>query len=104
MNKRQRKKAYKKKYGHNPPKADMKYHYKYWGKAVAVAIKDMTETARTLSLVIGEMLANINRTVEEIIECIKTMPEDDFDKLMENEELNAEIKALVWQIRRIKNE
>lgn len=104
MNKRQRKKVYKKKYGHNPPKADMKYHYKYWGKAVAVAVKSMADASRIISPMIGEMIANINRIMEETIEHIKNMPEDDFDKLMENEELNAESKALVWQIRRIKNE
>lgn len=104
MNKRQKKKAYKKKYGHNPPKIDRKYPYAEWDKAIAVMVESVAGVKRTISLMIGEVIANINRIMEEIIENIKAMPEDDFDKLMENEELNAESKALARQIRRIKNE
>ena len=32
MNRRQKKKAYKKKYGHNPPKTEVKYYGKKMGQ------------------------------------------------------------------------
>lgn len=104
MNKRQKKKAYKKRYGHNPPKIHRKHHYTDWGKMVAKAAESVMEPLQTMALLISEMAGNLNRIAKEFTERIQTMPEGEFNRILEREDLDAETKALAWQIRRNWNE
>ena len=95
MNKRQAKKAYKKKYGHNPPKSEAKHLYEVVAKVVegiAAGIKQMVPAVK----------AAVNAAVAaatETIENIKTMPEEDFNRLLESADLDEGTKELARQIR-----
>lgn len=107
MNRRQKKKAYKKKYGHNPPKTEAKYHSRYWGKVaakqVAASMEAIGEVVRALVPAIQEALNTFCRITKEAIEHIKTMPEEDFNRFLESEEVDERAKALARQIRRRAN-
>lgn len=100
MNRRQKKKAYKKKYGHNPPKTEVKYYGKEWGKIIARAMETVADAIRATIPVIRETLENMARITQETIERIKTMPEEDFLRFLDNPELSEGAKAMAWQIRR----
>ena len=108
MNKRQAKKAYKKKYGHNPPK-DKQYATfldnfafpvaKMYREYVNRIVDDFTEAIKS---VIPAITAAVNAAVDtakEAIENIKTMPEEDFNRILESSDLDERSKALARQIR-----
>ena len=71
MNRRQKKKAYKKKYGYNPPKTEVKYHRKKWGKLM----NGMAEAIRAAIPVVRKIIENMARLAQEITTRIQTMPE-----------------------------
>lgn len=100
MNRRQKKKAYKKKYGHNPPKTEVKYYGKEWGRIIARTMETVAEGIRAAIPVIRETLENFARATRETTERIKTMPEDEFIRLLDNPELTEGAKAMARQIRR----
>lgn len=108
MNKRQAKKAYKKKYGFNPPK-DKEYatfldNFAFPAAAayreyVNRIVDDFTEAIKR---VIPAITAAVNAaidTAKEAIENIKTMPEEDFNRILESSDLDERTKALARQIR-----
>lgn len=108
MNKRQAKKAYKKKHGFNPPK-DKEYATfldKFAFPAAAAyreyvnrIVDDFTEAIKR---VIPAITAAVNAaidTAKEAIENIKTMPEEDFNRILESSDLDERTKALARQIR-----
>lgn len=64
MNRRQKKKAYKKKYGHNPPKTEVKYYGKEWGKIVARAMDGIEETTRAIIPTIRKAVEDMESTKE----------------------------------------
>ena len=102
MNRRQKKKAYKKKYGYNPPKTEVKYHAKYWGKVFKRTAKTITLAAKAIRSVVPifqEFVSNICNIAQEYEEHIKTMSDEEFDKLMELKDMDAQTKALAWRIR-----
>ena len=99
MNRRQKKKAYKKKYGHNPPKTVVQYHYKEWGRTIARAMAGITQAMQGVTIAINEMCAGIGEMTKQTIEYIKTMSDEAFDELMEREDLDAQAKGLAWRIR-----
>ena len=97
MNKRQAKKAYKKKYGHNPPKSEAKHLYE-------VAAKAVEGIAAGIRQIMPAITAAVNAAViaaTEAIENIKTMPEEDFNRMLESSDLDERSKALARQIRSI---
>ena len=100
MNRRQKKKAYKKKYGHNPPKTEVKYYGKEWGRIIARTMETVAEGIRAAIPVIRETLENFARATRETTERIKTMPEDEFLRFLDNPELTEDAKAMARQIRR----
>lgn len=100
MNRRQKKKAYKKKYGHNPPKTEMQYHSKEWGRNVSRVIKNVAEAIRDLVPTIKKVIDSVANGINEGIEHIKTMPEEDFNRFLDNPEMDEGTKALARQIRR----
>ena len=107
MNRRQKKKAYKKKYGYNPPKTEVKYHAKYWGKVFKRMAKTTTLVAEAIKSVVPifrEFVSNICNIAQEYEENIKTMSDEEFDKLMEREDLDAQTKSLAWRIRMAQSE
>lgn len=100
MNRRQKKKAYKKKYGHNPPKTEVKYYGKEWGKIIARAMDRMAETIRATIPVIRKAMEDMARLTRETVTRIQTMPEEDFNSFLENSDMDESTKALARQIRR----
>lgn len=108
MNKRQAKKAYKKKHGFNPPK-DKQYAtfldnfifpvQEAYREYVNRIVDNFTEAIRRVIPAITEMVNAAVDTVKEAIENIKTMPEEDFNRLLENSDLDEGAKALARQIR-----
>ena len=99
MNRRQKKKAYKKKYGHNPPKAEVKYYGKEWGRIMARTMETVAESIRAAIPVIRDTLEKFARATRETTERIKTMPEDEFLRFLDNLETEG-AKAMARQIRR----
>lgn len=100
MNRRQKKKAYKKKYGHNPPKTEVWYYSKEWGKIASRVIENVAEAIRDLVPTIKKVIESVANGINEGIEHIKTMPEEDFNRFLESPELDEGTKALARQIRR----
>ena len=92
MNRRQKKKAYKKKYGHTPPKTEVKYYGKEWDKIVARAMDGKP--------VIRKAMEDMARLTRETVTRIQTMPEEDFNSFLENSDMDESTKALARQIRR----
>lgn len=93
MNRRQKKKAYKKKYGHNPPKTEVRYYGKEWGRIVSRAIRDLVPA-------IKKAIDSLVNMAAEAIENIKTMPEEDFNRLLESSDLDEGTKKMARRIRR----
>ena len=100
MNRRQKKKAYKKKYGHNPPKTEVRYYGKEWGRIIARTMETVAESIRAAIPVICDALEKFARATRETTERIKTMPEDEFLRFLDNPELTEDAKAMARQIRR----
>ena len=99
MNRRQKKKAYKKKYGHNPPKTEAKYYGKEWDRIIARTMETVAESIRAAIPVIRDTLEKFARATRETTERIKTMPEDEFLRFLDNLETEG-AKAMARQIRR----
>lgn len=100
MNRRQKKKAYKKKYGHNPPKTKVKYYGKEWGGIIARTMETVAEGIRTAIPVIRDTLEKFARDTKETAERIKTMQEDQILRFLDNPELTEDAKAMAREIRR----
>lgn len=100
MNRRQKKKAYKKKYGHNPPKTEVRYHSKEWGRIVSRAMDEIAEAISGLVPAIKKAIDSLANMAAEAIENIKTMPEEDFNRLLENSDLDEGTKEMARRIRR----
>ena len=100
MNRRQKKKAYKKKYGHNPPKTEAKYYGKEWGKIVARAMDGIAEATRAIIPVIRKAVEDMARLARETVTRMQTMPEEDFNSLLENSDMDESTKELARKIRR----
>lgn len=96
MNRRQKKKAYKKKYGHNPLKTEVKYYGKEWGRTK----ETVAESIRAAIPIIRNTLEKFARATRETAERIKTMPEDEFLRFLDNPELTEDAKAMARKIRR----
>lgn len=100
MNRRQKKKAYKKKYGHNPPKTEAKYYGKEWGKIVARAMDGIVEATRAIITEIRKAVEDMARLARETVTRIQTMPEEDFNSFLENSDMDESTKELARKIRR----
>lgn len=100
MNTRQKKKAYKKKYGHNPPKTEVKYYGKEWGRTIARTMETVAESIRAAIPIIRDTLEKFARATRETAERIKTMPEDEFLRFLDNPELTEDAKTMARKIRR----
>lgn len=107
MNKRQAKKAFKKKYGYNPPKQikPLSAKVKNWdGFRPALIFPD--EMAEALSTSINLVSQGIRRMAEELGRFIsdfrikiQTMPEEEFNSWLESDELDDQQKGLLKLIR-----
>lgn len=99
MNKRQKKKAYKKRYGHNPPTKD--YLYKTYGLDTAVVADRMAEAFRNVFTVIRETIEavakNITTVWEKTKETIQTMSDEEYAEFLE--ELKPEARGWAAAIR-----
>ena len=102
MNRRQAKKAYKKKHGHNPPKAEVRFYPKYYAKAVIKAMDALPELVAAATTAIGKMCEVILRISKETIIQIQTMPEEDFNKMLESSDLDERTKETARKLRGIR--
>lgn len=100
MNRRQKKKAYKKKHGNNPPKTEVKYYGKKWGKVVNRAMDGIAEVIRTAIPVICKVLEDAARLALQTTTRIQTMPEEEFNRFLENPDFDEEARKLAKRIRR----
>lgn len=100
MNRRQKKKAYKKKYGQNPPKTEVKYYGKKWGKIIARVMDEIVKVIRTTIPVICKALEDAARLTQETTTRIQTMPEEEFNRFLENPDFDEEARKLAKRIRR----
>lgn len=101
MNKRQAKKAFKKKYGYNPPKNDYiaefnNIDFAAVGEALAAGLKAGLERACE---VLQEMARKVGAFLADFRERIQTMPEEEFNAWLESGELDDQQKALLKLIR-----
>ena len=85
MNRRQKKKAFKKRYGYNPGKAGQQVNIYMTARGILEGMKKVIEAVK-------EMCGTGIRAIRE-------MPEDDFLKRIENPALTKEQKQLAWKIR-----
>lgn len=100
MNKRQKKKAFKKKFGYNPRITDVQNNYRYLEKRLKKAINSMGEAMRNAIPIIKNAIDSIRRLSHEVTEHIKTMPEEDFNNILDSPELDESVKAWAKQIRK----
>lgn len=85
MNKRQTKKAFKKKYGCNPPKDEV---VSCLGEALQRAVK-----------IIKEWAYKVNGFMTQTVIRIQEMNEDELNRIINTSELTKEQKALILAIR-----
>ena len=95
MNRRQKKKAYKKKYGYNPPKSEIKYHYKYLAKAAKKIAEIAVKTIELMAKEVSRLLSEIPKAMERM----RTMPEDEFNRILEESGIDEEAKRVARRIR-----
>lgn len=100
MNRRQKKKAYKKKYGHNTPKTETKYYGKEWSKIVARAMDGIAEATRAIIPAIRKAVEDMARLAQETVTRIQTMPEEEFNSFLENSDMDESTKEMARKIRR----
>lgn len=99
MNRRQAKKAYKKKYGHNPPRTEVRFYPKYHAKAVSKAMGLLPGLLERVTTALRRMFEAAFDCIKETIEQIQTMPEEDFIKFLEALGTEENAKALARQLR-----
>lgn len=99
MNRRQKKKAYKKQYNHNPPTKS--YFYRAYGIDMAVVADGMEKAFRNVFTAVREVIEvvakNITVAWEEIKENIQTMSEEEYAEFLE--ELTPEARGWAATIR-----
>ncbi len=96
MNKRQKKKMYKKKNGHNPSLIKPE---DITEKVISEMLDWLAEGLREVTTKAFEILESACKTVEEAIENIRTMSEEDFEKIIKSGELNARTESLARMLR-----
>lgn len=95
MNRRQKKKAYKKKYGHNPPTGS--YIYQAYGIDMQSVAEAMGNGIRMACEAIVAFTKNITSAWESMKEHIQTMTEEEYAEFVE--ELTPEQKGWAELIR-----
>lgn len=99
MNRRQKKKAYKKRYGHNPPTKD--FIYRTYGVDMAVVADGMVEAFRKAFEAVKEAVEvvakNITTDWEKTKENIQTMTDEEYAEFLE--ELPQEARGWAAAIR-----
>jgi len=102
MNRRQAKKVYKKKYGHNPPKTEVRFYRKHHAKLVIKAMDLLPGVIERATEAMRRMVEAVKCCVKETIEQVQTMPEEDFIKFLETPGMEESTKALARQLRAAK--
>lgn len=100
MNRRQKKKAYKKKYGQNPPKSEIKYYYRNWSKVLNRTVPKLAAAMIEVAEYVQRVVRKSFEATKEIIERIQTMPEEEFNRILEESGVDEETKKIAIRIRR----
>lgn len=99
MNRRQAKKAYKKKYGHNPPKTEVRFYPKYHAKLVIKAMNLLPDIVERAVAALRRMCEEAFEFAKETVKQIQTMPDEDFIKLLETPGMEESTRTLARQLR-----
>ena len=99
MNRRQAKKAYKKKYGHNPLKTEVRFIRSTTRKLVIKTMDEVRKIMPRAIAAIRKMCEAAVRVVNETTERIQTMPEEEFIQFLETSGLEESTKKLAMQLR-----
>lgn len=91
MNKRQRKKKYKKEHGYNPPS----------NRATKKAVNSLVGALRDFQSSVKTMLKQFPRSLKNLTEGLQTMQEDEFEKSLQN--LTQEQQIIAKRIRERQN-
>ena len=78
----------------------VQHNCKDWHRIINRAMDGIVETISGLVPVLKKATDSIVAITAEVTENIKTMPEEDFNRLLESESLDEGAKALARQIRR----
>ena len=99
MNRRQKKKAYKKRYGHNPPKTDVQYNGKEYARLIARTLEDIKDGVNAAIGIIQNWVADFTKIAAKTITKIQTMPEEEFNRILDTADLGEEAKEMARRIR-----
>lgn len=113
MNRRQKKKAFKKKYGYNPPKtSELKIDIDWSAVAenmvsLGARVRETVEYVANVIIPdfaerVSKLLKDMQRAVNELVEKIKEMPEEEWQEF--KKELTEEQIQLAERIRRRKSD
>ena len=97
MNRRQKKKAFKKKYGYNPPPRRTVNR-----GIVDTLISRIAPTIEPVFEAFKKLAEEAVRIAKETVEQVQTMPEEDFIKFLETPGMEESTKALAKQLRAAK--
>lgn len=95
MNRGQKKKAHKKRYGHNPPTKD--FIYREYGVDMAVVAETLRKAFIAAKEIVEAVVKNITTAWEKMKESIQTMSEEEYAEFLE--ELPPETRGWAATIR-----
>lgn len=99
MNRRQKKKAYKKKHGYNPPKTDVRYYKKEYARLIARKVEDIKDKVNAAISIIQKWVAGFTKIAADTMTKIQTMPEEEFNRILDTADLDEETKEMARRIR-----
>lgn len=101
MNRRQAKKAYKKKYGYNPPKTEIRYHQKWYARKLTQGMVNVQKTIQDAIRVLRTAFETISSRIEGFYERVQTMSERELYEFMdEHPELTPKDRSIIMTIKR----
>lgn len=99
MNRRQRKKAFKKKYGFNPPKTDQRFHAKYLAKVMDKILDAIPDIIGKVCAAIRRMALTVEERTRDMTEKMRSMTEEEFIEFLETSVKDEETKELAMKMR-----
>ena len=99
MNRRQRKKAFKKKYGFNPPKTDQRFHAKYLAKVMDKVLDAIPDVIARACAALRRFTLTVEERTRQLTEEMRGMTEEEFIEFLETSVKDEETKALAMKMR-----
>ncbi len=99
MNRRQRKKAFKKKYGFNPPKTDQRFHAKYLAKVMDKILDAIPDILGKVFAAIRQAALTVEERTRDMTEKMRSMTEEEFIEFLETSVKDEDTKELAKKMR-----